>query len=134
MEHSPRLGEGVSPRILIVDDSALLRKSLRRWFECEPGWQVTGEAANGREAIDKACELHPNIILLDLSMPEMNGLEAAKALMKIMPAVPLVMFTSFMTANLESEALACGITKVLIKSDPIFELIGCVRSLVHEAA
>ena len=122
------------PRILIVDDSAPLRKTLRRCFECEPGWQVTGEAVNGKDAIDKACELHPNIILLDLSMPEMNGLEAAKALKKIMPSIPLVMFTSFTTANLENEALACGICRVLIKSDPMAKLVGCVRSLVSEAA
>jgi len=122
------------PRILIVDDSAPLRKTLRRCFECEPGWQVTGEAVNGKDAIEKACELHPNIILLDLSMPEMNGLEAAKALTKIMPSVPLVMFTSFMTSNLEKEALSCGICKVLIKSDPMFKLVGCVRSLVSDAA
>lgn len=122
------------PRILIVDDSAPLRKSLRRFFECEPGWRVAGEASNGREAIEKAHELHPNIILLDLSMPEMNGLEAAKSLSTMMPSVPLVMFTSFMTSNLESEAHACGICKVIIKSDPVFELIRCVRSLVRDAA
>jgi len=128
------MGEGVLPRILIVDDSAPLRKSLRRCFECEPGWQVSGEATNGKEAIQKACELHPNIILLDLSMPEMNGLEAAKALKKLMPSVPLVMFTSFVTANLEREALACGICRVIVKSDPMGKLVGCVRSMVAEAA
>src|SRR5271155_3206576 len=99
------------PRILIVDDSFLMRNLLRQCFESEPGWQVSGEACNGQEGIEKAREVHPNFIVLDLSMPVMNGLEAAKILAKVMPAVPVVMFTSFTTSNLESEALAAGIRR-----------------------
>jgi DNA-binding NarL/FixJ family response regulator len=122
------------PRILIVDDSSLVRNLLRTCFESQSGWQVSGEACNGQEGIAKAQQVHPNLIVLDLSMPVMNGLDAAKALTKLMPSVPLVMFTSFMTSTLEREALAAGISKVIVKSGPLTELIGCVRSLVKDAA
>jgi DNA-binding NarL/FixJ family response regulator len=122
------------PRILIVDDSPLVRNLLRQCFESEPGWRVSGEACNGQEGIEKAQNVHPNFIVLDLSMPVMNGLEAAKILSKLMPGVPMVMFTSFTTTNLESEALAVGIKRVIIKSGPLAELVGCVRALVKDAA
>jgi DNA-binding NarL/FixJ family response regulator len=128
------LGFQMPPRILIVDDSSLVRNLLRQRFESEPGWQVSGEACNGEEGIERAQEVHPNFIVLDLSMPVMNGLEAAKVLSKLMPAVPVVMFTSFTTTNLESEAFAVGIRRVVLKSGPLTELVGCVRALVKDAA
>ncbi len=124
----------MSPRILIVDDSATIRCILRQTFESEPGWQVSGEAENGKEGIERAQELHPNLILLDLSMPIMNGLDAARALTRLMPEIPLVMFTSFKTGHLESECQAAGIRRVFVKGNPLAELIGCVRSLVADAA
>ncbi len=122
------------PRILIVDDSSLVRNLLRTCFEAQPGWQVSGEAGNGQEGISKAQQVHPNLIVLDLSMPVMNGIDAAKTLTRLMPSVPLIMFTSFMTTNLEQEARAAGIRKVVVKSGPLAELVGCVRSLVKDAA
>jgi DNA-binding NarL/FixJ family response regulator len=122
------------PRILIVDDSSLIRNLLRTCFEAQSGWEVSGEAGNGQEGIAKAQQVHPNLIVLDLSMPVMNGLDTARALSKLMPSVPLVMFTSFMTSNLERDALEAGISKVIIKSGALTDLIGCVRSLVKDAA
>lgn len=130
----PWAGIQMPPRILIVDDSSLIRNLLRNCFEAEPGWLVCGEAVNGKEAIEAAERIHPNLIVLDLSMPIMNGFEAAKVLSKEMPSVPLVMFTSFMTGNLEREAFASGIRRVIVKSGPLTELVGCVRSLVKDAA
>lgn len=121
------------PRILIVDDSALIRGILRQTLESEPGWLVSGEAVNGKDGIEKARELHPNFIILDISMPVMNGLDAAKALTKLMPKVPLVMFTSFMTGHLESECQAAGVRQVFVKGGPLADLIGCVRSLATKA-
>ncbi len=128
-------GPVMPPRILIVDDSALVRNLARKCFESEPGWQVCGEAGNGKEAIERAQELHPDVIVLDLSMPVMNGLEAARILSQQMPTVPLVMFTSFSTPNLEKEALAAGVSRVVLKSNPLAELTSCIRSvLVKDAA
>ena len=122
------------PRILIVDDSALVRKSLQTCLESEPGWQVCGEAGNGQEAIEKAKELQPDLIVLDLCMPVMNGLEAARVLSKLVPSLPLIMYTAFHTRHLENEALAAGISRVILKSEPLTDLVACVRSLTQEVA
>ena len=121
------------PRILIVDDNSLVRDLVRTCFESEPGWHVCGEAGNGKDAIEKAQGVQPNLIVLDLSMPVMNGLEAAKVLSNQMPSVPLIMYTSFQTHHLEQEALAAGISRVIVKSEPM-DLIACVRSLTKEVA
>ncbi len=123
------------PRILIVDDSSAVRGSVRRLFESVPGWLVCGEAVNGQQAIETARALKPNIIILDLSMPVMNGLEAAKVLSENLPAVPLIMFTSFVTYQIEQEAIAAGVRQVIAKDKPIANLVNAVKSLiVTEAA
>jgi DNA-binding NarL/FixJ family response regulator len=121
-------------RILIIDDSSQVRDIMRKVFECEPGWLVCGEACNGKEGIEMAESVHPNLIILDLSMPVMNGLEAAKILNHSMPSVPLIMFTSFQTPVLQEQAIAAGISKVVVKSGPLAELINSVRVLGKDAA
>jgi len=122
------------PRILIVDDSSLIRGSVRRLFESVPGWLVCGEAVNGQDAIQTAQVLKPNIIILDLSMPVMNGLEAARVLSEDLPAVPLIMFTSFITHQVEKEAIAAGVRQVIAKDKPITDLVSAVKSLVEPEA
>jgi DNA-binding NarL/FixJ family response regulator len=124
----------MAPRILIIDDSSLVRNLVRRHLESEPGWQVCGEAKDGREGIERALDLHPNLIVLDLSMPVMNGLEAAKSLHKLMPAVPLIMYTSFTTKHLKEEVLAAGVSRVVEKSESVSDLISAVRLLVATEA
>lgn len=121
-------------RILIIDDSSQVRDVVRKVFESEPGWLVCGEASNGQEGIEMAERVHPNLIIIDLSMPIMNGLEAAKILNHSMPSVPLIMFTSFETPVLEQEALAAGISKIVLKSGPLGELMNCVRVFAKDAA
>ena len=122
------------PRILIVDDNSLVRKLLRQYLELEGGWQVCAEAGNGKEGVEKAQEVHPDLIVLDLSMPVMNGLEAARILKRLMPSVPLLMFTSFHTSNLEHEAMEAGISKVIVKSDAMGNLITSIRSFLVSGA
>lgn len=122
------------PRILIVDDSASIRKLLRTCVESNRGWSVCAEAGNGREAIQMARQYHPNLVIMDLSMPEMNGLEAARILRGVMPAVPLIMFTIFTTHTLEQQAFEAGFTKVVLKTQRLDELMDSIRSLVAEAA
>lgn len=77
-------------RILIVDDSAPVRNTVKFMLESVPDWVVGGEARNGREAIDKAALLNPHLVLLDLSMPVMNGLDAARELSRMRPDLPIV--------------------------------------------
>jgi DNA-binding NarL/FixJ family response regulator len=103
--------------ILIVDDSAAIRGVLRDALQRQKGWQVCGEAENGQDGIEKAELLIPDLIVLDLAMPVMNGLEAARTLSKSLPTVPLVLFTSYETTNLRDEALKSGFKAVVPKSD-----------------
>ena len=77
--------------ILIADDNAYVRQALCQVFKREADFEICGEAENGKEAIAKALELHPDLIVLDLSMPIMNGLDAARELKQVMPTVPLIM-------------------------------------------
>ncbi len=102
--------------ILIVDDSIVIRRALRLLFESLPGWEVCGEASNGREGIEKAQQLKPDVMVLDMSMPEMDGIAAAKILKATMPALPIIMFTNFAEDQfLKREVLDAGITQVVSK-------------------
>jgi DNA-binding NarL/FixJ family response regulator len=127
-------GSAMALRILIIDDSSEVRYVMRKVFESEPGWLVCGEASNGKEGVELAERIHPNLIILDLSMPVMNGLEVAKILNHSMPTVPLIMFTSFQTESLREQALAAGINKIIQKSGPLTELMSCVRVFAKDAA
>jgi chemotaxis response regulator CheB len=80
--------------VLVVDDNPAIRRVLCELFQSQADFQVCGEAENGKEATEKAPELHPDLIVLDLSMPVMNGLDAARVLKRLMPRVPLVMFSN----------------------------------------
>jgi chemotaxis response regulator CheB len=85
----------MSHTILIADDSRFIRDALCNVFEREEDFDVCGQAENGREAVEKAQELHPDLILLDLSMPVMNGLDATRVLKRMMPEVPVIMFSAY---------------------------------------
>lgn len=117
--------------ILIVDDNALMRKIVRALFEERSDCQVCGEAVNGQDAIEKAARLHPDLIVLDLAMPVMNGLEAAKVLHQTMPRVPLVMLTSHVNNLVEPEARKAGISAILSKDDSFEKLADMCLELVN---
>jgi CheY-like chemotaxis protein len=123
---------GMTRRILIVDDSDHLRKALRAALEAKLGVTCT-EATNGRDAVNRAQELHADLIVLDLSMPVMNGLEAAPHLKRLLPAVPIVMFTTFSGDGMLALALAAGISAVIGKESPD-GLVAAVRTLLAAAA
>jgi DNA-binding NarL/FixJ family response regulator len=105
-------------RVLIVDDHLAMRRAVTRVLQSQSNVEVCGEAENGRVAIEQAQRLKPDLIVLDLSMPIMNGLEAARILRGMMPDVPILMYTSFATSNLAEEALAAGVSRVSTKSSP----------------
>jgi DNA-binding NarL/FixJ family response regulator len=116
--------------ILIVDDSALIRRMIRETLEQHGGWEVCGEAADGREAIAKAQQLKPDLVVLDLSMPVMNGLDAARVLKRSLPSLPLVMFTNFASPQLSQEVLSAGVSAVVSK-DKIEGLIHSIQALLE---
>jgi DNA-binding NarL/FixJ family response regulator len=103
--------------VLIVDDHEAIRRALRALFRDDPDLFVCGEAVDGIDAIQKAQELSPDLVILDLAMPEMNGLEAAAALKYILPDVPLFLLTAHYTRELELAAGASGICAVFSKHD-----------------
>jgi DNA-binding NarL/FixJ family response regulator len=111
----------MSRRILIVDDSPLIRHSLRACIERNTDWKVCGEAENGRVAIERVQQLHPDVVILDWQMPVMNGLEAAKEIRRIAPSTTMLMITLHDSAQLTENAYAAGIVQVLSKSDAIAE-------------
>jgi CheY-like chemotaxis protein len=114
--------------ILIVDDSPSVRMTLRQTLE-HSGWECA-EAVNGKDAIEKAAQGCPELVILDLSMPVMNGLQAARELRRLFPSLPLVMFTSFETAHLKREAIDAGVSSIFSKSEPVRNLIDVVQSLL----
>ena len=125
----------VPSKILIVDDSSMMRRALRRWIEQNPNWKVCAEAPNGAVAIEKVKELLPDLVILDLSMPVMNGLEAARHIKEIAPTTPMVMFTMYVNDALTKDAHAVGIQCVVSKTESVMnQLITSISSLLHEPA
>jgi two-component system, chemotaxis family, chemotaxis protein CheY len=120
--------------LLVVDDNAAIRCVLCELFQNQADFALCGEAENGKEAIEKAQELHPDLIVLDLSMPVMNGLDAARVLKRIMPTVPLIMFSEYGDAFSEREAQSAGISALISKSEHISVLVEKARSLLYRAA
>jgi DNA-binding NarL/FixJ family response regulator len=120
--------------VLIVDDNASIRRVLCEAFKREADFLVCGEAENGKEAVTKAYELQPDLIVLDLSMPVMNGLDAARELKRIMPTVPVVMFSEYSNAFLEQEARSAGISALVAKSEHVSVLVEKAHSLLYDIA
>ena len=120
--------------VLIVDDNAYIRQALCDLFKREADFEICGEAENGKEAIAKARELHPDLIVLDLSMPVMNGLDAARELKRLMPTVSLIMYGAFGDRLVEQQAHLVGISELVSKSQPAAILVNKARSLLYQNA
>src|SRR6266568_7023481 len=100
--------------VLVVDDNPLVRRMLCELFTREGDFDVCGEAENGREAIEMAQLLRPDLIVTDLSMPVMNGLEETRVLKKLMPSVPVIIFTAHSDPLVEKEVSAAGVAAAVV--------------------
>ena len=120
----------MSRTILIADDNLFIREALCKFFE-QDDFSVCGVAENGKEAVDKAQELHPDLILLDLSMPVMSGLEATRVLKRMMPEVPVIMYSAHADSSTEKSARSAGVCALVSKSENISILLGKARSAVE---
>ena len=120
--------------VLIADDNAFVRQRLGELFSREPDFEVCAVAENGRKAIEKAEESHPDLILLDLSMPVVNGLDAARALKRLMPKVPIVMFSVYSDSFTEKEARSAGVSALVSKFEDTSALVRIARNLVDTTA
>jgi DNA-binding NarL/FixJ family response regulator len=110
----------VAYSILIIDDSAVIRRTLHRLLTSRSDWTICGEALNGEEGVQMAEQLHPDAIILDMSMPQLGGIEAAGILKRLMPTVPVIMFTNFAKDQfLKREGFWAGIRQVVSKSDSL---------------
>jgi CheY-like chemotaxis protein len=107
----------VNKIILVADDNATVRDALCRLFESEGGLELCEQAVNGQDVIDKAKKYRPDLIVLDFSMPVMNGLVAARILKTIMPAVPIILFTIHSNEAISQEANDAGIDSVVSKAE-----------------
>jgi len=122
-------GRAPALRVLIADDHEAVRRGLRSavWGA---GWQVCGEATNGREAIAKVRELAPDVVILDVSMPVMGGLEAAPEILKSSPNTKVVAFTMHESQQIRNEMARIGVHGLAIKSAPLSNLLDTIRSVL----
>ena len=119
--------------VLIVDDNQALRHLIRTWIEASTDWNVCGEAENGAIAVEIVQAKSPDVVILDLAMPVMNGLEAARQISKIAPHTAMVMFTMYANEPLKTEARAAGIREVVAKvGEGAPGLISTIKHLLPE--
>lgn len=116
--------------VLIVDDCAAIRQELREEFILH-GFTVCAEAENGRQAIVEALSNRPRLVILDLAMPVMNGLDSAPELRKILPDTPIVLYTAFADAVTPEGLKHKGVTAIVAKSEPLAHLIATAEKLLH---
>jgi DNA-binding NarL/FixJ family response regulator len=129
-EARSRENQTASPyRILLADDHAIVRHGLRASLRSLPGVEICGEAATGREAIDLAKATRPDLVILDLSMPEINGVEAARAIRTASNGTEVLVLTLHVSEEIARVALRSGVRGYVTKSDPISELIAAVQSV-----
>ncbi|HSH39171.1 MAG TPA: response regulator transcription factor [Chthoniobacterales bacterium] len=118
-------------RILIADDHEVVREGLRALVESEGSWEVCGTAANGREAVERAKELKPDIVVLDMTMPELSGLEAVRQIKRALPATELLVFSAHRSEEVVAQVFDAGAKSYICKADAGRHLVAAIRSLAE---
>ena len=116
-------------RILIADDHDVVREGTRAVIERQPGWEVCGVAATGREAVEQTLALKPDIVVMDMTMPELNGLDATVQIKRRLPQTEIVIFTAHQTDEVIREVLEAGAKSFVFKSDDPHFLVEAIQSL-----
>lgn len=123
----------VPVRILIVDDHDVMRGGLRSLLESRPGWEVCGEAANSADAIEKAKTLHPDVVVLDISMPGFSGLDAVPVIRKETPGAEVLILSRYEEREMRLKALEAGARGYVMKSQGLArELLAAIDGIVRE--
>ncbi len=116
-------------RILVVDDHAVVRRGVRTLLESQDGWEVCGEATTGRQAVEMSRQLRPDVVVMDLSLPELNGLDATRQILKDAPNTEVLVLTMHQSEELARDVLKAGARGYVLKSDADENLIGAVDTL-----
>jgi DNA-binding NarL/FixJ family response regulator len=116
-------------RILVVDDHAVVRRGVRSLLESRDGWEVCGEATTGRDAVEQSRRLRPDVVVMDLSLPELNGLDATRHILKDAPETEVLVLTMHQSEELARDVLQAGARGYVLKSDADENLIAAVESL-----
>jgi DNA-binding NarL/FixJ family response regulator len=116
-------------RLLLADDHDVIRLGLRTLLERHAEWRVCGEASTGRQAVDLALQLKPDIAILDLSMPELNGTEATRQIVKALPGTRVLIYTMHETEKVVHDVLAAGARGIVLKTDVDEQLVSAVEAL-----
>lgn len=116
-------------RILIVDDHAVVRRGVRALLEAQPGLEICGEAANGHEALEKVVELRPDLVVLDVSLPGLNGLEATPQILKASPGTEVLVLTMHHSEELARQVFKAGAKGYVLKSDADHSLVAAIESV-----
>lgn len=118
-------------RILVVDDHDVVRRGLKSVLEAHAGWEVAAEATNGRNAVVRAEQVKPDVVVMDISMPDMNGLEAARQIKKICPKSEIVMLSVHFSDQLVNEIINAGAKGYILKSDAERDLVIAVEAVAN---
>ena len=116
-------------RILVADDHEVVRHGVRSLLEAHPGWEVISEASDGRDAVEKASQLHPDVVILDIGMPNLNGLEATRQILRSHPGARVLILTMHESEQVVREVLEAGARGFLLKSDAGRDLVAAVEAL-----
>src|SRR4029077_7479098 len=116
--------------LLVADDHEIVRRGIRALIQEQPGWQIAAEAQDGRDAVAKANEFRPDVAILDITMPSLNGLDAAMQIAKLSPRTKVLILTIHESDQLSRKALDAGARGYILKTDAAFDLINAVSSLL----
>jgi DNA-binding NarL/FixJ family response regulator len=119
-------------RLLIVDDHDLMRETTRRMLEGEPDLEVVGEAVNGRHAVELCRQLRPDLVLMDVRMPEMDGLTATRAIKEEIPAISVLLVTAYESEDYRREAASAGAAGYILKDAPRQQMLEAVRKALGQ--
>jgi len=119
-------------QILLADDHEVVRKGLRALLESQPGWKVIAEATDGREAVEKAMDMHPDVAIVDIGMPSLNGLEATRQIVKKAPRTRVLILTMHDTNPLIQQVVKAGARGYVLKSDVASDLVSAVDALCRD--
>jgi len=123
---------GIMPRVLIVDDHAVIRRGVQGILSTYPEWDLCGEADNGQDAIRLAGELAPEVVIMDVSMPGMNGLEATRIIHDVLPETKVLLLTLHSSSEFVRSAFRAGARGYVLKSDAENELVRALNVVIGE--